>query len=77
MSIKGRIKIIKNGPYVVTGNVPLSENIITPRGMEYELKKEIFLSNLQMGKSMRSEIGWHCVAVVNQENSLFAMQHTL
>lgn len=38
MSSKYRIKIIKDGPYVVTGNVPLSEYIITHKGNEYELK---------------------------------------
>ena len=31
-----KIKILKNGPYVVTGNVPISEKIITPKGNEYE-----------------------------------------
>ena len=29
---KGKIKILKNGPYVVTGNVPLEEKIIVPKG---------------------------------------------
>lgn len=38
MSQECKIKIIKNGPYVVTGNVPLSESIITPKGKGYELK---------------------------------------
>jgi CDGSH-type Zn-finger protein len=38
MSSELKIKIIKDGPYVVTGNVPLSESIITPRGKQYELK---------------------------------------
>ncbi len=38
MSTKGRIKIIKDGPYVVRGNVPLAESVITPIGMEYEMK---------------------------------------
>ncbi|NTW05501.1 MAG: iron-binding protein [Peptococcaceae bacterium] len=32
------IKIIKNGPYIVKGNVPLSEKIILPKGKGYELK---------------------------------------
>jgi CDGSH-type Zn-finger protein len=35
---KQKIKILKNGPYLVTGNVPLSEKIITPKGRSYELK---------------------------------------
>lgn len=35
----GKIKIIKNGPYWVTGNVPLSEKIITPKGKGYEFKE--------------------------------------
>jgi len=33
-----KIKVIKNGPYIITGNVPLSEKIIVPKGKEYELK---------------------------------------
>ncbi len=32
-----KIVIMKNGPYVVTGNVPLSENVITPKGKGYVL----------------------------------------
>jgi CDGSH-type Zn-finger protein len=35
---KCNIKILKNGPYLVTGNVPLSEKIITPKGKGYEFK---------------------------------------
>lgn len=35
---KCRIKISKNGPYIVSGNVPLSEKIITPKGKGYEYK---------------------------------------
>jgi len=31
-----RIKIIKNGPYLVSGGVPLLEKIIAPKGNEYE-----------------------------------------
>jgi CDGSH-type Zn-finger protein len=34
-----KIKIIQNGPYLVTGNIPLSEKIITLKGNSYELKK--------------------------------------
>ncbi|ODA39480.1 CDGSH iron-sulfur domain-containing protein [Desulfosporosinus sp. BG] len=34
-----KIKIIKNGPYMVTGNVPLSEKIIAPKGKGYEYKE--------------------------------------
>ena len=33
-----KIKIIKNGPYIVTGNVPLYEKIIMPKGRGYEYK---------------------------------------
>jgi len=33
-----KIRIVKNGPYIVTGGVPLSEKIIVPKGMGYELK---------------------------------------
>ncbi len=32
---KGKIKIIKNGPYIVSGNIELSEKIITPKGKGY------------------------------------------
>lgn len=35
---KYKIKIIKNGPYLITGNIPLSEKIITPKGRGYEFK---------------------------------------
>jgi CDGSH-type Zn-finger protein len=35
---KIKIRIIKNGPYVVSGNVPLAEKIITPKGREYVFK---------------------------------------
>ena len=31
-----RIKILENGPYIVTGNIPLKEMIITPKGHHYE-----------------------------------------
>jgi len=34
-----KIKIIKDGPYIVSGNVPLSEKVITPNGKEYEFKE--------------------------------------
>ncbi|HEY8910215.1 MAG TPA: CDGSH iron-sulfur domain-containing protein [Desulfosporosinus sp.] len=30
--MNGKIKILKNGPYIVTGNVPLSEKIIVSKG---------------------------------------------
>lgn len=30
-----RIKILRNGPYLVSGNIPLSEKIITPSGNHY------------------------------------------
>lgn len=33
-----KIKITKNGPYLVSGNVPLSEKIIVPKGRRYEFK---------------------------------------
>lgn len=32
---KGKIKIIKNGPYMVTGGVKLHEKLIAPKGMGY------------------------------------------
>ena len=34
-----KIKIEKDGPYVVTGGVPISEQIIVPRGRGYVLKE--------------------------------------
>jgi CDGSH-type Zn-finger protein len=34
-----RIKIIKDGPYLVTGGIPLREMIITPEGHHYVLKE--------------------------------------
>ncbi|OPX90059.1 MAG: hypothetical protein A4E53_01274 [Pelotomaculum sp. PtaB.Bin104] len=34
----GKIKIIKAGPYIVSGNVPLYEKIIVPKGRGYEFK---------------------------------------
>lgn len=37
-SIKYRITIIRNGPYVVTGNVPISEKVIVPVGNSYEYR---------------------------------------
>lgn len=33
---KGKIKVLKGGPYVVTGSIPLSEKIIVPVDAEYE-----------------------------------------
>ncbi len=33
---KCKIKILKDGPYIVTGSVPLSEKIIIAKGKEYE-----------------------------------------
>ena len=35
---KQKIKIIKNGPYKVTGNVQLSEKIIVPKEKHYEYR---------------------------------------
>jgi CDGSH-type Zn-finger protein len=34
-----KIKIVENGPYLVTGNIPLTEKIITPKGKGYEYKE--------------------------------------
>ena len=36
---KPLIKILKNGPYVVSGNIPLSEKVITPKGKAYEYRE--------------------------------------
>lgn len=36
---KERIKILKNGPYMVSGHVKLSEKIITPKGKGYVYKE--------------------------------------
>jgi CDGSH-type Zn-finger protein len=33
-----QIRITKNGPYIVSGHIPLSERIITPNGNTYEFK---------------------------------------
>jgi len=33
-----KIKIIKDGPYIVTENMPLFEKIIVPKGKQYEFK---------------------------------------
>lgn len=33
------IRIIKNGPYIVTGKVPLSEKVIVPKGKGYEYRE--------------------------------------
>ncbi|MDX9872377.1 MAG: CDGSH iron-sulfur domain-containing protein [Clostridia bacterium] len=35
MNKAGKIKVIKDGPYLVTGGIPLKEKIITPRGHGY------------------------------------------
>jgi len=35
---QGKIKVIKGGPYVVTGNIPLSEKIIVSTGEENEYR---------------------------------------
>lgn len=34
-----RIKVTENGPYLVTGGIPLKEMVITPAGHHYELKE--------------------------------------
>ena len=31
----GKIKMLKDGPYVVTGNIKLTEKIITSQGKSY------------------------------------------
>ena len=33
-----KIKIEKNGPYIISGNIPLTERIIVPKGKSYEFK---------------------------------------
>jgi len=33
---KGKIKIVKDGPYIVSGGVPLAEKIIVAKGKKYE-----------------------------------------
>ncbi|MEA4893430.1 MAG: CDGSH iron-sulfur domain-containing protein [Peptococcaceae bacterium] len=35
---KCKIKIVENGPYLVSGNIPLSEQIIVAKGREYEFQ---------------------------------------
>ncbi len=39
MANQAKIVIVRNGPYQVTGNVAISEKIITPNGRQYELKE--------------------------------------
>lgn len=40
MDVSGmKIKILKNGPYIVSGHVPLSEKIIVPEGYGYKWKE--------------------------------------
>ncbi|MCP1103099.1 CDGSH-type Zn-finger protein [Aequitasia blattaphilus] len=34
-----KIKITENGPYIVTGNIPIKEMIITPVGKHYEFRE--------------------------------------
>jgi len=34
---KKKIRIVKDGPYLVSGDVRLNEKIITPKGNQYEL----------------------------------------
>lgn len=36
---RGKIRIVEGGPYLVSGNIPISEQIITPKGKEYEFKE--------------------------------------
>lgn len=36
---KPRIKIVKNGPYIVTGNAKLAEKLIEPKGKGYIYKE--------------------------------------
>jgi CDGSH-type Zn-finger protein len=54
---KPKIKITKDGPYIVSGNVPLSEKIITPKGKGYvfeegrELPQSEVYSLCRCGKS--------------------------
>jgi CDGSH-type Zn-finger protein len=37
--VNGKIKIVENGPYLVTGSVPLSEKIIVPNGIVNEYRQ--------------------------------------
>jgi CDGSH-type Zn-finger protein len=48
---KVKIKILKNGPYVVSGNVPLVEKIITPKGKGY-----IFTDGIELPQSEQYEL---------------------
>lgn len=34
-----KIRIVEGGPYLVSGNIPISEQIITPKGKEYEFQE--------------------------------------
>ena len=43
-----KIKIIKDGPYIISGNIPLSEKIITKKGRGYEYKDGKQIKQLEM-----------------------------
>lgn len=58
------IKIRKNGPYVVTGNVPFSEKTIVPKGRGYELRD---------GRELPQAEEWHYAAAENQGTNPFVM----
>ena len=44
---KMRIKILKNGPYLVFGQIPLSEKLIAPKGEGYEWREGRALPQLE------------------------------
>ena len=70
---RGKIKITKNGPYVVTGNVKLSEKIITPKGKgyvftegkQYEDKETYSLCRCGKSKNARFWDGSHIESSFN------------
>lgn len=63
---KIKIKILKDGPYVVSGNIPLVEKVITPKGKEYEFTDGALLPQTEQyelcrcGKSKNPPFCDHC-----------------
>lgn len=61
-----KIKIVKDGPYIVTGNVPLVEKLISPKGKEYEFTDGVKLPQSEQyelcrcGKSKNPPFCDHC-----------------
>lgn len=63
---KCKIKITKDGPYIVSGNIPLSEKIIVPKAEDM---------NSNRGVISRSLRAMPFAAVENRKLRRFAMDH--